>query len=143
MWANDGTTQQAYEEGERMFNLAASKCPDSKVVGVGYSQGAAVITAAVRRLDDSAKVGLVAVAMYGDTRSDQEHGKIPNFPAEQVLAICEPGDGVCDGDRDLELTPAHHRYLNDITTATGFLEGWIKVAEEEGDEKNCMKGECV
>lgn len=130
-----------------MFNMAHSKCPGSKVVGVGHSQGAAVITAAVSRLDESAKTGLVAVAMYGDTRSDQNGGKIPEYPAEQTLAICEPGDGVCDGDFNLELTDAHHRYLRDITTATTFLEEWIKRAGGGGggggEEKDCMKGSCL
>lgn len=123
-----------------MFNLAASKCPDSNVFAGGYSQGAAVITASIRRLEDLPKRNLVGVVMYGDTRSDQEHGRIPNYSPEATLAICEPGDGVCDGDYDLDLTEAHHQYCDDVPTAVAFLEKKLENAELNERPQRCVSG---
>lgn len=88
-------------EGIRLFNLARSKCPNSKVVAGGYSQGAALITGSVRRLPAASKTNLAGVVMYGNTRQDEENGKIPNYPFERVLSICAADDGVCDGGLDV------------------------------------------
>lgn len=87
------------------------------------SQGAAVITGAVRRLPANSKTNLVGVVMYGSTRTDEEGGRIPNYPAERTLNICAPDDGVCDGG--LDVTPGHSGYLDDVPMAVGFLRGRV------------------
>jgi hypothetical protein len=55
-------------------------------VGAGYSQGAAVMTASVKRLTDATKERVAGVVLYGNTRNKQENGKIPDFPSETYTA---------------------------------------------------------
>lgn len=100
-------------EGIRLFNLARSKCPTSKVVSGGYSQGAALITGSVRRLAAASKTNLAGVVMFGNTRQDEENGKIPNYPNERVLSICAADDGVCDGGLDVTVGETPH-FLRDF-----------------------------
>ncbi|USW52123.1 Putative cutinase/acetylxylan esterase, alpha/Beta hydrolase, cutinase, serine active [Septoria linicola] len=132
-FAAEGTTTAAINEGIRLYNLARSKCPNSKVVSGGYSQGAAVVTGAVRRLSAASKTNLVGIVMYGSTRTDEEDnadfligGRIPNYPAGNTLNICAPDDGVCDGG--LDVTAGHSGYLDDVPTAVGFLRGRVSAA---------------
>jgi hypothetical protein len=113
-----------------MFNLAASKCPDTIIVGGGYSQGAAVMVASVRRLPEATKAKIAGVVLYGNTRNRQEHGKIPNFPAEKALTICHASDGVCGGA--LLVTPGHLTYQPQIPQAVNFLTERIKAQESSG-----------
>lgn len=72
-----GTSSAAYGEAERLFNLAASKCPDTIIVGGGYSQGAAVMTASVRRLDSAVQDQIAGVILYGNTQNAQTNGEFP------------------------------------------------------------------
>lgn len=42
-----GASREAIQEAARIFNMAGSKCPSSKIVVGGYSQGSAVIAGAI------------------------------------------------------------------------------------------------
>jgi cutinase len=46
-----------------MFELASRKCPDTIVVAGGYSQGAAVMSAAIGPLDDDVKAQIAGVVL--------------------------------------------------------------------------------
>ncbi|PPJ50684.1 hypothetical protein CBER1_07704 [Cercospora berteroae] len=122
----EGTTSGAWDEAIRLFNLARSKCPNSKVVAGGYSQGAAVITASVRRLPAASKTNLAGIVMFGSTRTDEEGGRIPGYPAANTLNICASNDGVCDGG--LDVSPGHSAYADDVPTAVSFLRGRVTAA---------------
>lgn len=126
----DGTSAAAYGEAEKMFNLAASKCPDTIIVGAGYSQGAAVMVASVRRLPEATKAKMAGVVLYGNTRNRQEHGKIPNFPEDKALTICNASDGVCGGA--LLVTPGHLTYQTKVPKAVSWLAERIQAQESSG-----------
>lgn len=113
-----------------MFNLAASKCPDTIIVGGGYSQGAAVMVASVRRLPEATKAKMAGVVLYGNTRNRQEHGKIPNFPPEKALTICHASDGVCGGA--LLVTPGHLTYQPQVPKAVSWLAERINAQQSSG-----------
>lgn len=122
----EGTTRAAYGEAQRLFDLAASQCPDTIIVAGGYSQGAAVMTAAVQRLDDSVKEQIAGVVLYGNTRNRQEGGKIPDFPDEKALTFCNVSDGVCGGA--LVVTAGHLTYTRDVGDAVDYLSERISAA---------------
>ena len=113
-----------------MFNLAASKCPNTIIVGGGYSQGAAVMVASVRRLPEATKDKIAGVVLYGNTRNRQEHGKIPNFPEDKALTICNASDGVCGGA--LLVTPGHLTYQTKVPKAVDWLAERISAQESSG-----------
>lgn len=122
----EGTTSAAYGEAQRLFNLASTKCPDTIIVAGGYSQGAAVMTAAVRRLSSSVQDKIAGVVLYGNTRNAQNNGKIPNFPPEKALTFCNLTDGVCGGG--LVVTAGHLTYTRDVDDAVDYLNERITAA---------------
>jgi hypothetical protein len=122
-----------------MFNLAATKCPQTIIVGGGYSQGSAVMVASVRRLPESTKAKIAGVVLYGNTRNRQEHGKIPNFPADKALTICHASDGVCGGA--LLVTPGHLTYQPQVPQAVSWLAGRIQAQESSGGSSSAASSD--
>ncbi|PNS18226.1 hypothetical protein CAC42_7595 [Sphaceloma murrayae] len=115
-----GSTPQAINEAKRLMTLAAQKCPQTSIVVGGYSQGTAVMHAAVSDLPADVKARVDGAVMYGDTRNQQDRGQIPNFPREKVKIFCEAGDGVCRGT--LTVTAAHFAYADDVPAGVQFLQ---------------------
>jgi cutinase len=124
---SDGTTKAAYGEAQRLFDLAASQCPDTIIVAGGYSQGAAVMTASVSRLSSATQERIAGVVLYGNTRNKQEHGKIPNFPEEKAKTYCNASDGVCGGA--LLVTAGHMTYQTNVKDAVSWLQERISAQE--------------
>lgn len=122
----EGTNSQSYGEAQRLFDLAASKCPDTIIVAGGYSQGAAVMTASVRRLSDEVKAKIAGVVLYGNTRNAQTGGHIPDFPQEKSKTYCNISDGVCGGA--LVVTAGHLTYQVDVPDAVRYLQQRISAA---------------
>ena len=104
-----------------MFTLAQSKCPNTKIVAGGYSQGAALIAGAVSGLDDDVKSMVKGVVLYGYTKNLQNDGSIPDYPKDQTKVFCNVDDGVCSGS--LVVTAGHLTYTADVDQAVQFLEG--------------------
>ncbi|KAI0517390.1 carbohydrate esterase family 5 protein [Xylaria bambusicola] len=98
---------------------AAQKCPSSKLVVSGYSQGAALVHAAVEQLAASARARIFAAVTYGDTQKKQDGGKIPNYDANKTLILCNDGDRVCEGT--LVITSAHLDYTPKVPTGVSFI----------------------
>ncbi|KAF3483856.1 cutinase [Arthroderma uncinatum] len=100
--------------GPKMAELleqSLAQCPDSKVVLVGYSQGA-MVTHSGALLSEH---GISAIAAFGDP------GRFVPFlhvSADKVKKYCLPGDPVCLNGFDLD---AHFRYGVFADDAAQFL----------------------
>ncbi|KAL2121098.1 hypothetical protein VTJ04DRAFT_5125 [Mycothermus thermophilus] len=120
-----GTSQANINEGKRLFALANQKCPNTPVVAGGYSQGAALIAAAVSELSGAVKEQVKGVALFGYTQNLQNRGAIPNYPRERTKIFCNVGDAVCTGT--LIITPAHLSYTVEARgEAARFLRDRIR-----------------
>ncbi|KAK5632536.1 hypothetical protein RRF57_008250 [Xylaria bambusicola] len=102
-----------------LLTSATQKCPSSKLVVSGYSQGAALVHAAVEQLAASVRARIFAAVTYGDTQKKQDGGKIPNYDASKTLILCNDGDLVCEGT--LIITSAHLDYTPKVPTGVSFI----------------------
>ncbi|KAI1177875.1 cutinase [Nemania sp. FL0916] len=102
-----------------LVTYAAGECPESKLVIAGYSQGAALVHAAAKRLLPRTAARVVAAVTFGDTRRVQDGGQIPPISPDRSLILCHAGDLVCDGT--LDVTDAHFNYQDLAPTAVAFI----------------------
>ncbi|KAJ4986014.1 Cutinase 2 [Stagonosporopsis vannaccii] len=102
-----------------MFNLintAISRCPSTKIVVSGYSQGAQLVHTATQRLTAAAAARVSAVVTFGDADRDESFGSVA---ASKVLIICHQGDNICDNG--IIITAEHRNYEIDAPTAAAFV----------------------
>jgi cutinase len=110
--------------GTTMFNLintAASKCPSTKIVVSGYSQGAQLVHTATQRLSAAQAARVSAVVTFGDADRDETFGVVPT---SKVKIICHSGDNICDNG--IIITPAHRDYEKDAPAAAAFVAGLVR-----------------
>ncbi|KAH7390361.1 cutinase-domain-containing protein [Cadophora sp. MPI-SDFR-AT-0126] len=122
-----GADPAGIREMRDLFVDAAAKCPNSILVGGGYSQGAALCHRAIENLPQGVKDKIAGVVTYGDTQNLQDRGQIPNFPRDKVLVICNTGDAVCQGT--LTILAPHLDYVRRVPEAVTFLTGKIRAAQ--------------
>jgi len=115
------------QEAQRLFQLAATKCPNTIITGGGYSQGAAIMHRAIEKLNSDVKSKISAILMYGDTQYPKDGPKIKGFPADRVKTICKPDDGVCKGG--ITVTAGHLSYSGKAAEGANWLVQKIKAAK--------------
>ncbi|KAF2994678.1 hypothetical protein E8E13_001797 [Curvularia kusanoi] len=119
-----GSSAAAIAEGVRLLNLANTKCPNSKVVSGGYSQGSALMAAALSDATSTVRNKVVGTVLFGYTKNQQNDGQVPNYPSDRLEVFCALGDLVCDGT--LIITAAHLSYGDEAAgEAPRFLESKI------------------
>lgn len=92
-----------------------TKCPQTKLVVSGYSQGAQVVHNAANILGTSGMAGVSSVVVFGDPLD----GTAVTGAANNTKVICHFGDNICDGG-DLILLP-HLTYAMDADDAADFV----------------------
>lgn len=75
----------------------------------------------VSTLSSSVQNQINGVVLFGDTRNEQDNGRIPNFSMDKTKIYCAEGDKVCEGT--LIITDAHFSYSQDVPDALDFLVG--------------------
>ncbi|KAM5343090.1 hypothetical protein ACJ41O_014056 [Fusarium nematophilum] len=104
---------------EKMASLvkqAFEKCPETKVVMSGYSQGAMLVHNAAKSLPTDITGKVSAVVNFGDPFQKQA---IQGVAAERVKIICHSSDSVCTGS--FAITADHLNYNKDAKTAADFV----------------------
>jgi cutinase len=76
-----------------------------------YSQGAALVAAAIRDSSATIRDQIKGVVLFGYTKNKQNNGQIINYPSNRLTVYCENGDAVCNGT--LLVLPAHLTYADE------------------------------
>jgi cutinase len=102
-----------------LITTIANDCTSSNIVVSGYSQGAAMVHASIKRLTTAVQARVNAAVTFGDTRNQQDGGVITGFDPSKTLIICNDGDEVCHGT--LTITAAHLAYGPRVPEAVSFI----------------------
>jgi len=118
-------------EATKDYKLAVTKCPESVIIGGGYSQGAAITHRTVEALPEDVKAKIAGITLYGDTKFKQDGGRIKNFPPEKVKVFCngygelksKSADGVCGGA--LNVNGGHLSYGDSFKPGAEWLKAQV------------------
>lgn len=119
----------------QMAKAVLQRCPNTKIVLSGYSQGAEQVHGALfaKNLgEDGARIA--AAVTYGDPLKNYQQfgpGTWGSLPAERTLVFCNQGDGVCGGA--FSISAAHLSYTSngDIAKGVSFV---VKTLEALGND---------
>jgi len=120
-------------EAQRLFKLAATKCPNTVITGGGYSQGAAIMHRAIEKLPEDVKARIAAIILYGDTQYPVDGPRIKGFPPEKVKTICKPDDGVCKGM--ITVSAGHLSYSKKAAEGAQWVVQRVKSFKKGGGSK--------
>ncbi|KAF2153627.1 carbohydrate esterase family 5 protein [Myriangium duriaei CBS 260.36] len=121
------TSKSAVAGAASIFNQVNTKCPNSKVVATGYSQGTAVLYNSIEALPANVKSKILGVTLFGYTANVPNKGQIPNYPASQTKVFCSDSlgaDGVCTAS-EITVNAAHLDYSSQYANGVAFLKGVI------------------
>jgi cutinase len=94
-----------------------ARCPATKIVLSGYSQGAMVAHNAFTKGGLAGSQAHAAV-LFGDPYNGQGVGTLRS---NVVKEFCATGDSVCDGSGSYAITQAHSTYGNNADEAATFI----------------------
>ncbi|KAH7377397.1 cutinase-domain-containing protein [Pyrenochaeta sp. MPI-SDFR-AT-0127] len=103
-----------------LISTAATRCPSTKIVLAGYSQGAQLVHNAAQRTSATNAARVAAVVVFGDPKRGQSFGSITS---SKTLTICHTGDNICEGGSSI--TAAHLNYQQDAPAAATFVAGKV------------------
>jgi cutinase len=96
------------EGGKKMSDLvqsALSRCPGTKIIVSGYSQGAMVVHSALRNGVISSQIG--GAVLFGDPL---KRSPVGDLSINRVKQFCGTSDFICGGDGDGGATGGHISY---------------------------------
>jgi cutinase len=105
-----------------MFNLinqAATKCPSTKIVIGGYSQGAQLVHNAASRLTSAVTAKIAAAFVFGDPFNGRAIGTVPS---SKVISVCHNQDIICTGSGGFD---THLTYGQDAGTVASFIANHV------------------
>jgi len=95
---------------------AKSKCPNTKIVLSGYSQGAMVVHNALSKFDGS---NVAAVIVFGDPLNGSSFKGVEKSKA---LEVCGSSDFLCDrAGSDLKVNGSHLSYTSSAAQAAAWV----------------------
>ena len=100
------------------------RCPATKVVVSGYSQGGQLVHNAARLLPAATMAQVSSVVIFGDPDNGQA---VQGIGSSKVLVICHDGDNICQGG-DLILLP-HLTYSENAGEAAAFVVAGVGAAK--------------
>jgi cutinase len=99
-----------------LAQTAATKCPNTKIVLSGYSQGAQLVHNAATQLSTAVANRITAVLTFGDPKRTQGFGSIST---SRTRIICRSGDNICEGG--ILPTGEHTRYQENAAEAAQWV----------------------
>ncbi|KAJ6438782.1 carbohydrate esterase family 5 [Purpureocillium lavendulum] len=115
----DGYLTGSPGNGQKFANAirsVATKCPKTKLVLGGYSQGGMVVHDAASNLSADVMSRVSAVVIFGDPYSSRP---VDNIDSSRVRIICHQGDNICENG-PIILLP-HLTYAADAGSAADFV----------------------
>lgn len=100
-----------------LIQTEVGRCPATKLVVSGYSQGGQLVHKAASTLSASLTAAISSVVIFGDPDNGTAVG---NVPSSKVLIICHKSDLICDGT--WIVLPDHLDYGMDVGTAAAFVK---------------------
>ncbi|ATY58532.1 cutinase 1 [Cordyceps militaris] len=129
------TDNKAIKTLQNLVTDAVLQCDNSHIVVAGYSQGSAVVHAALSRLGEDIHAKIAAAVTFGDTMIKKNKGRIPNFPLDKMLSVCNEGDIPCGNGRMITLNKAHTDYNRRSTEGAQFIFDMLDKAGYTGVKK--------
>ncbi|KAK4188749.1 cutinase-domain-containing protein [Podospora australis] len=93
------------------------RCPKTKLVMSGYSNGALIVRNSATVLTDLTMRKVSSVVLFGDPRYPEP---VPNVSNSKLLNICHNGDSVCRLGSNMVLL-SHFLYVRDVEKAAEFV----------------------
>ena len=90
------------------------------------SQGGSLVHRAVEDRSQAVRNQIVGIVGFGDAQQEQDGDRIPNFPTNRTLLICNTGDLVCNGQ--LIILAPHLDYRRRIPEAVNFLVNRLRAS---------------
>ncbi|KAE9981278.1 hypothetical protein BLS_007650 [Venturia inaequalis] len=109
----------------KQIDALSAKCPSTKIVLAGYSQGAMVARICAAFAGEAAKKQTYALALFGDPFNG---ASVKGIPQEKIKSWCEAKDGVCGGG--LNIGMAHLAYTSNgsVKEAAKWMNEMVKQA---------------
>jgi len=98
-----------------MIQTTMAKCPNTKIVMSGYSQGGQLVHNAAKLLPAKTMAAVSSVVIFGDPDNGQA---VAGASAGKTMVICHAGDNICHHG-DLILLP-HLIYSENAVQAATF-----------------------
>ncbi|TPX45823.1 hypothetical protein SeMB42_g03774 [Synchytrium endobioticum] len=95
------------------------RCPETKLVLSGYSQGGQVVHLAADMMAPEVAKKVAAVVVFGDGLG--QNAPVTGVPADKVLQVCHTADLICQLPMSGVITPFHLTYILDVDTAAKFV----------------------
>ncbi|KAH9432270.1 hypothetical protein MCOR02_006973 [Pyricularia oryzae] len=112
-----GGQPKATGEMVDLIQETQARCPSSRIVIVGYSQGAQVVHNVVNALPPLAATKLAGILTFGDPDAKEP---VPMQTWGKWKIICHPDDRLCQGSH-LHVTIDHLNYQKDAQTAAKWI----------------------
>jgi len=102
------------------LNKQVARCPKTKFILGGYSQGAMVSRICVAFANDAAKKAVKGLLLFGDPMNGADNKGIDSG---KIKTFCESGDGVCRGE--FKVSGAHLAYSKNINSGVSWAQSII------------------